>query len=82
MHLNKEKEEVSIEMLDSKPELFKQAKYEYHASIDTKNAMHVLVINFGSTLDYTKSIIGDLVAQDAAFDLTIADNYSFNIEAS
>lgn len=46
------------------------------------NLIHILLVNFGNTTNFTKQIIGDLLVQDADFDLTIIDNYSDKLKTN
>lgn len=52
--------------------------YRYETGF-TQNVINVLVINFGDTFNFTKSLICDLLAQTSDFDLTIIDNSSDNL---
>lgn len=51
-----------------------------YLSSSSPNLIHVLVVNFGDTTNFTKQVICDLIAQNAKFDLTIIDNNSEKLE--
>lgn len=65
------------------PSLIKNnMKYELQTSFKTKNKIHVLVVNFGDTISYTRQTINDLLVQTEDFDLTIIDNNSDTFNAN
>lgn len=48
--------------------------YEYKKEGNGENKIHILLVNFGNTMKFTRSVVNDLIVQTADFDLTIVDN--------
>ena len=63
-----------------KTKIANDISYRYYNASKTKNIVHVLLVNFGNTIIYTKSTINDLLVQTEDYDLTIIDNCSANFE--